>query len=193
MLKLNEKQALILDEEKKFARSVAGLVIEKPKLSIWMILIPIIFVHYFYRWNQYSEGLRKFSEDFVRTRQAALEETSAALAAKRNADAEKLVAQAKLPAEATGAYTGWIKILLEHYSDLLSADGATFGELVRSAYRTKENYLLHLNSLNESEKRFDAALVLSMADTTQGVNEIVAKMEKSCLNLRRQKAESIFS
>ena len=61
MLKLDEKLALILDQEKTFAKSVAGLVIEKPKLSIWMILIPIIFVHYFYRWNQYSEGLKKFS------------------------------------------------------------------------------------------------------------------------------------
>ena len=192
MLKMHEKQALILDQEKTFAKSVAGLVIEKPKLSIWMILIPIIFVHYFYRWNQYSEGFKKFSEDFVRTRRAALEEASAALDADRNADAEKLVARAKLPADATGPYMSWIKILLEHYSDLLSADGATFSELVRSAYRTKENYLLYLNSLNESEKRFDAALSVSMADTTQGVSEIVAKMEKSCRNLRREQAESIF-
>lgn len=193
MLNLYEKQTLILDQEKTFAKSVAGLVIEKPKLSIWMILIPIIFVHYFYRWNQYSEGHKKFSDDFVRTRLAALKETSAALVANRNADAEKLVAKAKLPAEATGAYMGWIRILLDHYSDLLSADGTTFNELVRSAYRTKENYLLYLNSLNESEKRFDAAITPSMADTTQGANEIAAKMEKSCRNLRREQAESIFS
>lgn len=193
MLNLHEKQALILDQEKTFAKSVAGLVIEKPKLSIWMILIPIIFVHYFYRWNQYSEGHKKFSEDFARTRRAALKEASDALAANRNTDAEKLVAEAKLPAEATGAYLGWIRILLDHYTDLLSADGTTFGELVRSAYRTKENYLLYLNSLNESEKRFDAAITPAMADTTQGANEIVAKMEKSCRNLRREQAESIFS
>ena len=193
MLKLYEKQSLILDQEKTFARSVASLVIEKPKLSIWMILIPIIFVHYFYRWNQYSEGHKKFSEDFVRTRRAALEEATAALDTNRNADPEMLVTRAKLPSQATGPYMIWVRILLEHYTDLLSAGGNTFNDLVRSAYRTKENYLLHLNSLNESEKRFDAALAPSMADTTQGVNEIVAKMEKSCRNLRREQAESIFS
>lgn len=193
MLNLYEKQALILDQEKTFAKSVAGLVIEKPKLSIWMILIPIIFVHYFYRWNQYSEGHKKFSEDFVRTRRAALEEALAALDANRSTDAQKLVAKAKLPAEVNGAYMSWMRILLDHYTDLLSADGTSFKELVRSAYRTKENYLLYINSLNESEKCFNAALKPSLADTTQGVNEIVAKMEGSCRDFRRQQAESVFS
>ena len=47
MSNLEEKKKLILAHEEKFAHGLGLKVIEKPKLSIWMILVPIIFVYFF--------------------------------------------------------------------------------------------------------------------------------------------------
>ena len=54
-----ENSALILAHEEDFAAALARHVIDKPKLSIWMILIPIFFVFYFFQLNKYRDGLRK--------------------------------------------------------------------------------------------------------------------------------------
>jgi len=45
MASLDHKKELILRYEEKFADSVAVSVIDKPKLSTWMILIPILFIY----------------------------------------------------------------------------------------------------------------------------------------------------
>ena len=42
MLTPQEKHPLILQEERSFAAALAAQVIDKPRMSIWMILIPII-------------------------------------------------------------------------------------------------------------------------------------------------------
>ena len=60
MLTISEKEALILEHETRFADAVGRGVIEKPPLNIWMILIPVIFVHYFYRLNKYADGRKQF-------------------------------------------------------------------------------------------------------------------------------------
>ena len=49
MPEYEEKAKMILDHEEWFAESLAIKIVEKPTLSVWMILIPIVFIYYFYR------------------------------------------------------------------------------------------------------------------------------------------------
>ena len=44
---LETKSHIIEEQERRFAYLLASRVIQKPKLSIWMILVPIIFVYFF--------------------------------------------------------------------------------------------------------------------------------------------------
>ncbi len=187
------KKDLILTYEQTFAARVAAGVIEKPGLSLWMILIPVIFIHFFYRLNTYNQGCKEFAQHFIVTRQRALDEACLSLEAGSKPDIGKLVDLSSAPRESHRAYRAWLQVLIEHYRDLLHSQGDSFEALLRSVYRTRNNYLLFINHLNRVEKEFNAALKPSLGESTAGVNQIVAHIEMRCTELRRADAEKIFS
>jgi len=61
MADINEKSEIIEKNEQRFAIMLGSRVINKPKLSIWMILIPVIFVYFFYQFNKYKQGREDFT------------------------------------------------------------------------------------------------------------------------------------
>jgi hypothetical protein len=63
---------------------------------------------------------------------------------------------------------------------------------VKSTYKTRTNYLLFLNRLNQVEQDFDSALKPHLETSTEDVNGIIKLMEESVTSLRRQLAEAIF-
>ena len=184
---------MILEKERRFAQAVSAVVIDKPTLSLWMILIPVIFVHFFYRLNKYSQGRKEFAQHFVLTKESALDETLEALETDRKPDANKLAQAADIPEGTSKTYRSWMKVLLEHYRDLLVSEGDTYENMVRAVYKNKTNYLLFLNSLSEAEKAFDRELKPHLEADTNGVNGIVKKIESCSTELRRQEAATIFS
>lgn len=183
---------MILNKERKFAQAVSAVVIDKPTLSLWMILIPVIFVHFFYRLNKYSQGRKEFAQHFIKTRERALDEALAALESERKPDANKLAQAADIPEGTSKTYRAWLNVLLDHYGDLLVSGGDTYENMVRAVYKNKTNYLLYLNSLNEAEKAFDRALKPHLEAETNGVNGIVKKIESCSTELRRKEAATIF-
>ena len=189
---LAEKKEMILANETAFAKAVAAVVIEKPTLSLWMILIPVIFVHFFYRLNRYSQGVKEFAEHFILTKKMALEEALAALESDRKPDTNHLVQSANIPEGTAKTYVEWVKVLLEHYQDLLASDRDSYEGMVRSVYKNRTNYLLHLNRLNDVEKAFDQALKPHLKKETEGANSIVKQIEACTTRLRREEASKIF-
>lgn len=184
---------MILEKERVFAQAVSAVVIDKPTLSLWMILIPVIFVHFFYRLNKYSQGRKEFVQHFILTKERALDETVAALESETKPDANKLTQAADIPEGTSKTYRAWMKVLLEHYRDLLVSEGDTYESMVRAVYKNKTNYLLFLNSLSEAERAFDSALKPHLEADTNGVNGIVKKIESCSTELRRQEAAQIFA
>lgn len=192
MASLKEKSDHIRSNETAFAYSLSSIVIEKPKISVWMILIPIILVYYMYRHKSYVEGRKAFAENFLITRNRALEAAVRSLAKKGQLDVSSVVKDASIPESTREDYAAWVSVLMTHYKDLLRCEGDSFDTLVRSAYQNKTNYLLFLNILNKSEKRFNSALEPYLQNTTEGVGEIIERMEKGSEKLRYQEAERIF-
>ena len=192
MASLTEKSDLIRSNETTFAYSLSLIVIEKPKISVWMILIPIILVYHMYRHKSYVEGRRTFAENFLITRNRALEAAVGSIANEDPLDESSVVKEANIPESTKEDYAAWVRVLMTHYNDLLRCEGDSFDALVRSAYKNKTNYLLFLNILNKSEKRFNSALKPHLQDTTEGVDEIIERMEKGSEKLRYKDAERIF-
>ena len=192
MLSLKEKSDLVRSNEEKFAYSLSLVVIEKPKISVWMILIPIILIYYVYRHQNYVEGRRAFAENFLITRNRALEAAVRSIAHGDPLDEFSVVKEANIPESTKAEYTAWVRVLIGHYNDLLRCEGGSYDALVRAAYKNKTNYLLFLNTLNKSEKRFNTALKPHLKNTTEGVDEIVARMEKGSEKLRYEEAQRIF-
>jgi hypothetical protein len=192
MASLDYKKELILRYEEKFADSVAVSVIDKPKLSTWMILIPILFIYYFYRLKKFADGRKEFARHFILTRKRSLEEAAASLESGGKPDVEALVNMSSAPGSTHADYREWLKVLLDHYQYLLRSEGDSFETLIRSAYKTRTNYLLFINHLNRVERQFNTALKPSLKETTEEVNNIVTAIEQRCEDLRRRDAENFF-
>ena len=192
MALLTEKSDLIRSNETIFAYSLSLIVIEKPKISVWMILIPIILVYHMYRHKSYVEGRRAFAENFLITRNRALGAAVRSIENQSPLDESSVIKEASIPASTKEEYAAWVRVLMTHYKDLLRCEGDSFDALVRSAYKNKTNYLLFLNILNKSEKRFNSALKPHLQATTEGLDEIIERMEKGSEKLRYQEAERIF-
>lgn len=104
-----------------------------------------------------------------------------------------MVKLAKLPFETLGDYRELLAVLVQHYTDLLLAEGEEIAELVKSAYRTRTNYLLFCNRLNQVERELNAALRPHMQETTEGFDDAVRRIENVSVELRREDVDNIFT
>ena len=190
---IDEKFDIIEKNEQAFAIRLGSRVIYKPKLSTWMVLIPVIFVYYFFHLNKYKQGRRDFADNYLITRMRALDAARGAIVKEKAPDVEKLVHLATLPPETLGAYRELLIVLLQHYTDLLRAEGVAIAELVRSAYRNRTNYLLFCNRLNQVEKELNAALRPHMKDNIEGFDDAVRRIEGVSVELRRVDVEKFFA
>ena len=193
MALLGQKKDAILEYETTFAYSLAGAVFEKPKMNVWMILIPIIIVFHMYRHQRYVEGRRSFADSYLITRRRALD---AAILSCRNDDKVNLaefVNSADIPEEAKGEFRAWVDLLIKHYQELILSNGEDYERLARASYRNKMNYLLFLNSLTKAEKNFSTALRSHIDENIQILDETIERIDHHTEILRRKAAERIFS
>ena len=193
MLSIQEKSALILAGEEKLAHALASAMLDKPKVSIWMILIPIIIVYHMFRIQKYVDGRKKFAEQYLISRKQALKANVRALELGQPCDIRDLVNQANIPEGTESEYTAWMRVLCDHYAGLLRAEGDSIEALVKATYKKHHNFLRFLNKLSDSEKRFNAVLSPHLQATTEGVEEIFSRMESVSGVLWREEAEKIFT
>ena len=81
---------------------------------------------------------------------------------------------------------------MDHFADLLRAEGEGFDALTRSAYKNRTNYLLFINRLNQAEKALNRVLVEQLRETTEAVDNTVIAIEQASELLRREKTDAIF-
>ena len=73
MTTLAQKRDIILQRELAFANAIGAAVIDKPKVSFWMVLIPILFVYFIYRAQRFKSDRMQFDEEFMTTRRRAMD------------------------------------------------------------------------------------------------------------------------
>jgi hypothetical protein len=191
MKALAQKKEIILQRELAFANAIGAALFEKPMVSFWMVLIPILFVYFIYRMQRFKSGRMKFDEEFMTTRRRAMDAALHAVETNGRPDMDEVARNSNLPATLQKPYVSWVNALAEYYMDLLSAGGDSFESLVRAAYRNRTNYLLILNRLNTVEKEFYKALEPHMG-AAEGAADMIATIESQSQKLRRELAEQIF-
>jgi len=192
MKSLERKKELILQRELLFANAIGAAVFEKPKVSFWMILIPILFLYFIYRMQRFKSGRLKFDQEFMTTRRKALDLAVEALETGVKPNIDRIARESGITDALEKDYASWLRTLVDYYDDLLAAEGDTFEALVRSAYHNRTNYLLTLNRLNTVEKEFYSALKPQLA-ATEGAPAVIAAIEEHSRRLRRDLAEQIFA
>lgn len=193
MNELERKYQLLAEEDLQFARGLAARVIANPKLSVWMILIPIIFVHFFYQKERYRSGCEEFVRHFMVSRKRALDAVRDAASRGGAPDFSLLVSAARVEPGVRDAYEEFLRVLAGHYQDMLAAAGASIGELARNAYGVKTNYLLFCNRLHNAEKTLAHALEAHSSEVAEGYGEAVKKIEQASGEMRRQRADELFA
>jgi hypothetical protein len=189
---LEKNASLVLAQEERFADALALHVLDRPKLSVWMILIPIIFVYFFYRYQKFSDGRKAFSQNYLINRKRALNEALRVIEDGKEPDIDGLARKSDLPEKVHKRNADVLAILVDHFIGLLRSEGETFNTLVRSAYQNRTNYLLFINQLNQAEKILNAALEPHLAATTENIIEVIRLIEVHSEKLRRKSAEEIF-
>ena len=189
---LKRKKELILAQETAFAQAVGKAVLAKPKVSYWMVLLPILFVYFVYRMQGFKKERATFEREFMTTRRRALDAAFEAAQRGTEPEIDELVRQSDLTEPLKKPYVSWVRTLVDYYLDLLKSNGNNFEGLVEAAYRNRTNYLLILNRLSATEREFYAALKPHLEKTTTGVADIIATIEEQSQRLRRDIAERIF-
>lgn len=189
----HEKMDLILREEERVAFALALEVVARPKLSMWMVLIPFIFLYFFYQQRRVVEGRKDFMKSYLVSRRRALEESLDHVKNGRTPDVDRILAESALPEGAKGSFRDFFSLLLEHYTDLLRSDGSDVATLVRAAYKNRTHYLLFVNRLNQTEKSLHRALREHMGKGAEAFDDVVKKMEVASERLRREAAERLFA
>lgn len=182
--------------ERQFAFKLAGHVLEKPKMNVWMILIPIIIVYHMFRFQKYVDGKKKFTSNYMKSREQALESACSLVADGKAKDVNSITEHIPLPPEARGPYNHLLSVLVDHYVDLLRAEGEGIDSLLRRAYRSRTDFLLFFNQLSQAEKRLNAALQPHMSREHREQREIgdaVRRIQEISEQMRRTEASRVFA
>ena len=199
---MEENYKSILAHETKTAEIITSKVLEKPELSAWMILMPIVFILFMQRHQKYNESSKGFSAGYLYTKKIALdiayriynqqiscEEAQAVMAetVQKNPNAESIVSNIY------HQQIEEIKLLCEHYLALLASNEDKYDQMVVSHYQTEDNYLSYVNRLAETEKEVTRAATATFKDAEVEVPEIMEKMGNYLMGLRLEEAKQFFT
>jgi len=203
---------LILKQEEAYALRLAWCVLDKPHLSVWMILIPILLVQYFSRSKRYRTALLSFSGKVLQTKKQALDLAREELENNRapgelemrwGADDPRAPRPPPEPelsradpaalglASLEEAHWAEVELLKGHYRRLLTQRGATHVELIRGAYPTAGEYRDILERLARAEVGVHRA-VLASRRGDEDSREVVSRMQGCARRLREVEAALIF-
>jgi len=198
-MSLTSRYELVLSRELGLAHAVANKVVDKPLISAWMILIPIVFVQYLLSSRELRAVAQAFAREFVLTKRLALE---VALEMERNGLAKEDAVTSRLSAE-WGDETEpakkeireqqrrEIELLVDHYLWLLRADGDSYPSLVKLAYGGRTAYAGFLERLHAAEGEVNRASVDAFG-TAEGYKETIAKADNAATGLRRKELDTLF-
>ncbi|SDP68835.1 NF038143 family protein [Desulforhopalus singaporensis] len=189
---LDRKKELILGHEQDFAKQVAGEIIDKPQLALWMILIPIFFVFYYFQLKRYRNGLQDFSSNFLVTRQRTLDAVVESVAANKPVNLESVIELSSTPTAVQQQYRAWLDQLAAHFLLLLKAEGDSYEELVRSAHGKKSTYLVELKKLNRVEADFNRSLISHIPGEQDTFKTVIRSMQDCVKKIRHRQAADIF-
>ena len=181
------------------AKSIALHAIKPKPLSVWEVLIPIVFIVGYMKSRTDRDV---FAQNLLFTKKLALKAAFDML--KKDLSREAVLKPihtqtdellASLPANVysekiRNEQLREIDVLIDHYHKLLTAEGHDFAALVLRGYTTKEAYASFQHELSSAEKQVTLAARRALGADTDSV--MVARIEAGTDSLRKAEAEKIF-
>jgi hypothetical protein len=194
---VEENYELIRRHDERFAFELAKQIIDKPKASVWIIFMPVLFVFYAQRLQKYKGSIHGFVKHYLHTKalalDAALEESrgGAPLEEGGETDSGFPPSQDQSQMIREKQYQE-LDLLKQHYFLMLKSPGNSYPELLRKAYGTSGAYRIFLNRLTKAEKEVNKAVLKSHHPTPEA-QDVVERIERYSDQLREMEIEKIFS
>jgi hypothetical protein len=195
-----QKFKIIFERERSMAQGLALSLIRPKTLTVWEIMLPIIFILNFMKLKQSREI---FVQNQMFTKKMALD--AALDIKKKNASKETVMAQIQAKTKEMvssvpgGIYSDDIRrqqlkeidLLVDHYTRLLNAEGQDYPSLVTDAYQTAADYSSFLEALKSAENEVMGAARRTLGDQTDVAT--AAKIESITASMRAAEVNNIFS
>ena len=187
-----------LSAEESFSRSVAlGLWMKRP-VTAWHYLLPGMFV-----WDIIKRrmAIQQYSALFLFPRKLALDaarqmiegdDPNRLLSRTENKVQEWLSVQKVNSPRILGGHMEQIRILLDHYSRLLQAEGESYSRLIRNTYGSRENYEGYLARLSAAEGEVDQGLAEIQGETAESWDRLRAE-QVQVAQMRKKEVDRIFA
>jgi len=192
MADLSRKKELILEYETIFINRMSKELFAKPQLNVWMILIPIIFIFFFQQFSRYRKGKTDFQKNTLITPKRALGEACDAVEDNKKPDLDELMDISDLPAAAHVPYRNLLKILVQHYMNLLSSKGKTYQEMIRNTYPDEKAYDKHVNELAGAWKALNLKAMKDLTAKNSEVKKTVARMNQLWIDFRMEDKKEFY-
>ena len=195
-----QKFKIIFKRERSMAQGLALSLIRFKTLTVWEIMIPVIFILNYAKLKQSREIL---IQNQMFTKKMALD--AALDMKKKDTSKETVMAQIQTKTKELvssvpgGIYSDDIRrqqlkeidLLIDHFSQLLNAEGNDYASLVAYAYQTAADYSSFLEQLKSAENEVMAAARRTLGD--QADMATAEKIESITDNMRAAEVKKIFS
>lgn len=191
---------IILEHERSMARAVAASLIQLKPVTVWEVMIPVIFILNFAKIKQSREV---FIQNHLFTKNMALKAAFDMFKKELNKQAvmESIESQTQktLSSVPDSIYSDEIRheqikeieLLIDHYGKLFKADGENYAGLVVSAYQTRENYAAFFKQLKAAENDVMMAARRTLGD--QADSQAAGRLEELIDRIRAAGVERIFN
>jgi hypothetical protein len=191
---------MILEHEVSMARAISALLIQSKPISVWEIMIPVIFILNFAKTKQSREV---FVQNHLFTKNMALKAAfdMSKKGYPRQDVMENIEAQTRktLASAPENLYSEEIRreqineidLLVDHYSRLFEADGEDYSALVIGAYQTRDRYVDFFKRLKAAENNVILAARRTLGDEAD--SQTAGRIEDITDRTRAAGAEKIFN
>jgi len=196
-MKRERNYRMVLSAEESFAQGVAlGMWVQRP-LTAWQYILPGMFV-----WDILKRhmAVQQYSSLFLFPRKLALEaalgmlggeDREGVLSMAGNKIQEWLSIKKVYSPRILRGHMEQVRVLLDHYSRLLQAEGESYPSLIRNTYGTRVNYKGYLARLSAAEGEVDRGLAEIQGGTAESWERLRAE-EVQVAKLREKEVDRIF-
>jgi hypothetical protein len=194
---LEKRRALIWHQERILAYDLAKVLIHKPKVTVWMIMLPLLFLFFIQDLKKYKAAIGNFTDGFLKNKKIALDlalksvrEDISLEAMRTEWISESQPAAAEQP-ELFKKQTDEIVWLMNHFRRLLTAGGQSYEALIKSAYCSLSAYQDFIDTLFDLENAvIRTALTFNPPD--ENTRELVSLMQSAIRKIRQRERDRLF-
>lgn len=192
-----ERHALLWQREQVVGYALAKELVTKPQVTVWMIMLPLLFLFFIQDLKKYKAGIRGFADGFLKNKKIALD--LALKAIQEDASLDRTLAdfasesrpEDPVYADLLDIQMREIACLANHYQRLMQGSGRSYEALVQQTYGSAAKYHQFLDKLFSLEDAvlqaaFDIQPPEGEAQTLAGQMQIAAR------RIRREAAEKMF-